>query len=175
MTEGTGARAALGLEPSESAVLLEVLEALVAQEGKIAEAIYPLFFDRRPDARPLFGVHALAEREEMIRETLRSLLALADGERWLEGNLEALGRSHFEYGVTGDMYGDFVDAFVEIAGPGLDEAKREVLRCGLTGVADSMRRAGDEAAREHTLRAGSPGASPAPASASASPPPFARG
>jgi hypothetical protein len=173
MTDGASPRAAHGLEPSESVVLLEVLEALAAQEGKITEALYPLFFERRPDARPLFGVHAIAEREEMIRETLRSLLALADGERWLAGNLEALGRSHFEYGVTGDMYGDFVDAFVEVSAPGLDEAKREVLRSGLARIADSMRRAGDESAREHTLRPESPASSPAPAPASA--PPFARG
>jgi hypothetical protein len=151
--------------------LLEVLETLAAQEGKLTEALYPLFFERRPDAKPLFGVHAIAEREEMIRETLRSLLALAEGESWLAGNLEALGRSHFEYGVTGDMYGDFVDAFVEVAAPGLDEAKREVLRRGLARIADSMRRAGDEAAHEHALRPESPVPSPAPAS----PPPFARG
>ena len=61
-------------------MLLVVLEALAAQEAKITEALYPLFFERRPAAQPLLGLHALAEREEMIRETLRSLLALADGE-----------------------------------------------------------------------------------------------
>lgn len=156
MTDGASPRAALGLEPSESIVLLEVLESLAAQEGKITEALYPLFFERRPDARPLFGVHALAEREEMIRETLRSLLALADGERWLADNLAALGRSHFEYGVTGDMYGDFVDVFVEVAAPGLDDARREVLRSGLARIADSMRRAGDAAAHEQGSRPESP-------------------
>lgn len=148
MNDGADARAATGLESSEGLALLAALEALAAREGKITEAIYPLFFDRRPDARPLFGVHALAEREEMIRETLRSLLALAEGESWLAGNLEALGRSHFEYGVTGDMYADFIDAFVEVAAPGLDNARRDVLRRGLSRIAESMRQAGDAAARE---------------------------
>ncbi len=171
MNDGADARAAMGLESSESLALLEALETLAAREGKITEAIYPLFFDRRPDARPLFGVHALAEREEMIRETLRSLLALAEGESWLAGNLEALGRSHFEYGVTGDMYGDFVDAFVEVSAPGLDDARREVLRRGLSRIADSMRRAGDAAARERDLRSESTASWPAPES----PPSFARG
>ncbi len=171
MNDGADARAATGLGSSESLALLEVLEALAAQEGKITDAIYPLFFDRRPDARPLFGVHALAEREEMIRETLRSLLALAEGESWLAGNLEALGRSHFEYGVTGDMYGDFVDTFVEVAAPGLDDAGREVLRRGISRIADSMRQAGDAAARERDPRPDSTAPWQTPASTS----PFVRG
>ena len=171
MNDGADGRAATGLGTSEGLELLEVLATLAAQAGKITEAIYPLFFDRRPDARPLFGVHALAEREEMIRETLRSLLALAEGESWLAGNLEALGRSHFEYGVTGDMYRDFVDAFVEGAASGLDESRREALRRGLSRITDSMRRAGDAAARERDPRPDSTAPWPAPGSTT----PFARG
>ena len=148
MSQGDTAAAATGFGSAEGLALLEVLEALSDAESKIADAIYPLFFDRRPDARPLFGVHAIAEREEMIRETLRSLLALAEGGPHLAANLEALGRSHFEYGVAGDMYADFVDAFVEVASPGLADEEREALRRGLAVVTDAMRRAGDEAARE---------------------------
>jgi hypothetical protein len=140
------------LEPSEGAALIEVLETLAAQEDKIAEAFYPVFFERRPDAIALFGEYALAEREEMIRETLHSLLGLAEGERWLASNLDALGRSHFEYGVTGDMYADFVDAFVVVAAPGLTEAGRAILRRGLAQITRSMRRAGDEAAAAHRDR-----------------------
>jgi predicted component of type VI protein secretion system len=152
MNGGADAGAAPADDPREGLELLEVLEALADGESKITEAIYPLFFERRPDVRPLFGVHALAEREEMIRETLRSLLALAEGGSHLATNLEALGRSHFEYGVTGDMYGDFVEAFVEVAAPGLPEARRAVLRRGLVSITDAMRRAGDAAAREHAAR-----------------------
>lgn len=144
---GAAGAAAEGLE------LLAVLETLAAREGKIADSIYPLLFERRPDVRPLFGVHALAEREEMIRETLRSLLALAEDGRHLATNLEALGRSHFEYGVTGDMYADFVDVFVEVAAPGLADAECHVLRRGLASITDAMRRAGDAAARDVAARA----------------------
>lgn len=133
---------------TEAADLIALLETLASREAWITERLYPLFFERRPDARSLFGVHAIAEREEMIRETLRSLLALAEGEAWLAANLEALGRSHCEYGVTGDMYGDFVDVFVEVAADGLDAAPRDVLRRGLTRICDGMRRAGDRAAAE---------------------------
>lgn len=125
--------------------LVAVLGALAETEKKLVEQLYPDFFARRPDAQPLFGVHALAEREEMVRETLRSLLALADGEPWLAGNLAALGRSHFEYGVTGDMYGDFVEVFVEVAArvAGLSPSDAQTLRAGIGEIASAMRRAGD--------------------------------
>jgi hemoglobin-like flavoprotein len=152
MSDGVRAEAAPADGPREGLELLEVLETLSDREGKITESIYPLFFERRPDVRPLFGVHALAEREEMIRETLRSLLALAEGGGHLAANLEALGRSHFEYGVTGDMYDDFVDTFVEVAAPGLVDAEREVLRRGLDAITHAMRRAGDAAAAERPIR-----------------------
>lgn len=152
MTHGVRAEAAPADGPREGLELVDVLETLSDREGKITESIYPLLFERRPDVRPLFGVHALAEREEMIRETLRSLLALAEGGGHLAANLEALGRSHFEYGVTGDMYGDFVDTFVEVAAPGLVDAEREVLRRGLDAITDAMRRAGDAAAAERPIR-----------------------
>lgn len=133
-------------EPSTDVALVEALEALSDDEKRLTEALYPLFFERRPDARPLFGVHALAEREEMVRETLRSLFALAEGEPWLEGNLEALGRSHFEYGVESDMYADFVRAFVDVAPARLDARARAALESGLARITDTMRRAGERAA-----------------------------
>lgn len=126
-------------------LLFEVLDTLAARESKICEALYPAFFARRPDAVPLFGVHALAEREEMLRETLRSLLALAEGEAFLAGNLAALGRSHSEYGVTADMYPDFVDVFVEVAGADLGAEPQARLRAALDEITQAMRRAGDEA------------------------------
>lgn len=146
-------RAALGgIAASERAALEEVLESLAAREAKIAESLYPLLFARRPDVVPLFGVHALAEREEMVRETLRSLLALAEGEDHLWGNLTALGRSHFEYGVTADMYPDFVDVFVEVAAGDFDETRRALLRQALDEITQAMRRAGDDAARAIAAR-----------------------
>lgn len=148
MNDVDAVAAAPGFGSAEGLALLEVLETLSDAESKIADAIYPVFFARRPDARPLFGVHAIAEREEMIRETFRSLLALAEAGPHLGANLEALGRSHFEYGVAGDMYADFVDAFVEVAAPGLADGGQTVLRRGLAEITEAMRRAGDAAERE---------------------------
>ena len=142
---GPEERAPLELPSDRATLLLDLLDVLSAREAKIAEALYPAFFARRSDARPLFGEHALAEREEMVRETFRSLLALTEGQPWLAANLEALGRSHAEYGVTGDMYPDFVEVFVEVAAADLAPERRAVLGDGLSRIADAMRRAGDGA------------------------------
>jgi hemoglobin-like flavoprotein len=95
--------------------VLGVLEVLCTREHEAAlvDRFYDRFFDRNPEVVPLFGEHALAEREEMIQETLKSLLAACEGESWLDANLEALGKSHAEYGVETGMYPAFATAFLE--------------------------------------------------------------
>lgn len=93
--------------------VLEVLELVSECEAVVVDRFYARFFERNPEVVPLFGVYALAEREEMMKETLKSVLAGCEGEPWLEGNLVALGASHAEYGVTAEMYPAFVSAFLE--------------------------------------------------------------
>ena len=95
--------------------VLGVLERLSTREHEkaLVERFYERFFECNPEVVPLFGPHALAEREEMVRETLNSLVACCEDEPWLEGNLRALGASHAEYGVTSEMYPAFVTAFIE--------------------------------------------------------------
>jgi len=138
-------------ETDDCGLLPIVLEKLAEQEARLAERFYEVFFALRPDSVPLFGVHSISEREEMIAETLRSLYAWAEGEPWLGDNLDALGRSHFEYGVTGDMYPSFVDAMLEcvreLLGTFLDAEKTHDLRIALEAVCKRMRLAGDEAER----------------------------
>ncbi len=68
----------------------------------------------------LAATHAIAEREERVGETWKSLLAWQTHEPWLAENLLAFGRSHREYGVTADMYPSFIDAIREAG----DEAAR---------------------------------------------------
>ena len=107
---------------------------------------YALFFARHPEVCELFGEHAVSEREEMIRETLASVVAYLEDEPWLEGNLEAMGRSHAEYGVEGPMYDAFVlcmlDSLEEVAGRDWKPGCREAWRTALEHLAGSMRRAG---------------------------------
>lgn len=90
-----------------------IAEAVAADGDRFVDALYAGFFARCPEARPLFGEHALSEQEEMVSETFRAIVAWLDDEPWLAENLIAFGESHVEYGVEEAMYPPFVDAFVE--------------------------------------------------------------
>lgn len=130
-------------------LLLEMLEALSGREAELVERFYERFFERHPELRELFGEHGVSEREEMIRETLASVLAWLEDEPWLDDNLEAMGKSHAEYGVEGQMYPWFVDTMIdtleEIAGPTWTPRCREAWREGLERLTTTMRRAGESA------------------------------
>ena len=81
-----------------------------------------------------------------MRETLHSLLAWCEGESWLRGNLLALGKSHWEYGVTNDMYDSFVDVMLASAEAQLGEAfgasRGRVKERALSWTARSRKRKG---------------------------------
>ena len=136
--------------------LLRALQEIAPHEKRFTERFYEIFFERRPDTLALFGAHSIAEREEMMRETLRALLALCEGESWIEENLAALGRSHWEYGVTTDMYDCLVDALLdcsrEMLGERLDEEAESSLRLALSEIARLMSSAGESAARHYAAK-----------------------
>lgn len=157
------APAAASLEPSPGATaesdpidartrVLDVLERLSERglEQALCERFYPRFFADCPEAVPLFGVHAIAEREEMVQETLRSLLARCEDASWLDENLRALGASHAEYGVAAEMYPIYVSSFLatlrEILGEELCGPTETALRGLLAGICGVMCEAGEQAA-----------------------------
>jgi len=134
----------------DSALVLECLERLSGNEQALQERFYALFFARHPEVRELFGEHSLSEQEEMIRETLASVVAHLHDEPWLDGNLEAMGRSHWEYGVEDPMYDVFLacmlDALEHTCGEDWQPAWRDSWRRALGRLTDVMRRAGQCAA-----------------------------
>ena len=69
-------------------LLIASLESLSGRESMIVDCFYRLFFARHPEVRELFGEHGISEREEMVRETFASLVALLEGEPWLDGLIE---------------------------------------------------------------------------------------
>ena len=128
-------------------LLMASLERLSGRESRLVERFYELFFARHPQVCELFGEHGISEREEMIRETFASVLAHLEGEPWLADNLEAMGKSHGEYGVEGPMYDWFVDCMLdtleEVQGDDWNSEHREAWRAELEYLTDAMRRAGD--------------------------------
>jgi len=157
MTVATAAEAIGEGETLDREALLSALAEISLREARFTERFYEIFFERRPDTLPLFGPHAIAEREEMMRETLHSLHALCEGESWLEGNLVALGQSHWEYGVSTDMYDSYVETLIEcareIVGDELDETDLLALRLGILEIAHRMSAAGEAAAERRRRRA----------------------
>ena len=143
--------ASLALDPIDSPALLRALEMFARREAQITERFYEIFFEQRPDTLELFGAHSISEREEMMRETLRSLHAFYEGQDWLEGNLVALGKSHWEYGVTQDMYSSFVDSLIDcgqqVLGDEFDEAAVVSFRAAMTVIAQRMSAAGELASQ----------------------------
>jgi hemoglobin-like flavoprotein len=147
--------ASLALDPIDSPALLRALEMFARHEAQITERFYEIFFEQRPDTLELFGAHSISEREEMMRETLRSLHAFYEGQDWLEGNLVALGKSHWEYGVTQDMYSSFVDSLIEcgheVLGEEFDEAAVASFRSAMTVIAQQMSAAGEVTSHRRRL------------------------
>jgi len=131
-----------------------LLAALAVHQDALCARFYERFFAQHPETRPLFGEHSESEREEMLNETLASLLAWCDGEPWLRDNLEALGASHWEYGVLDDMYDAFRTTFLAAAREVLtdewDDARGRALDGALQAVCACMRDAGARA-RERSL------------------------
>lgn len=135
------------LDPQAREAFLAALAALSDNEEAFTESLYERFFALRPDAAELFGEYSISEREEMVRETFRCLLAWLEGEPWLETNLRALGQSHAEYGVEGEMYPPFVEALIAsahaVSGGSLDASALALLRDAAEDVVSTMRAAGE--------------------------------
>jgi len=142
--------AAGALAPHERQAFLTALSRLSEHEEAFTESLYARFFALRPDAAELFGEYSISEREEMVRETFRCLLAWLEGEPWLDANLRALGRSHAEYGVEDEMYPPFVEALIESARSvtdavpeeSLDASTLALLRGAAEQIVSTMRAAG---------------------------------
>ena len=148
MSAGRGAAPRLAQE-EEAELLCEGLEGLSGREPLLVARFYELFFERHPEVRGLFGVHGLSEQEEMVRETLVSVVAYIEREPWLEINLEAMGKSHSEYGVEAPMYDWFVecmlDALKQVSGTGWRVDYDPAWRSALGLLTDIMRAAGARA------------------------------
>jgi hemoglobin-like flavoprotein len=139
------------LQDQEADHLLASLERLSGREPELVEQFYALFFQRHPEVTKLFGEHSLSEQEEMVRETLVSIVAYIENEPWLQTNLDAMGKSHAEYGVEDPMYDWMVecmlDALERILGEDWREDYARAWRNALRYLTDVMRAAGTPASQ----------------------------
>ena len=144
------------VQDEEADDLLASLDQLSGHEPEFVQQFYALFFERHPEVTKLFGKHSLSEQEEMMQETLVSLVAVVENEPWLQTNLEAMGKSHAEYGVEDHMYDwmleCMLDALERTLGADYLDEYGPAWRSALGHLTDVMRAAG--------ARASEPGAGP---------------
>ncbi|MCP4007678.1 MAG: hypothetical protein GY725_26145 [bacterium] len=148
------------VQDEEAEHLIDSMDQLSGRETKLVEEFYALFFERHPQVTELFGKHSLSEQEEMVRETLVSVVAWIEQEPWLQTNLEAMGKSHHDYGVEDRMYDWMVecmlDALGRVCGEGWRDGHARAWRSALGHLTDVMRAAGAEleetSARQEKLR-----------------------
>jgi len=137
------------MHDQEADYLLSSLDRLSGREPELVQLFYSLFFERHPEVTKLFGTHSLSEQEEMVRETLVSIMAYIENEPWLQTNLDAMGRSHAQYGVEDDMYDWMVecmlDAVEQILGADGRNEYNLAWRNALRYLTDVMRAAGASA------------------------------
>ena len=137
------------VQDDEADHLLASLERLSGREPEFVEQFYALFFERHPEVTKLFGEHSLSEQEEMVQETFVSLVAVVENEPWLQTNLEAMGKSHAEYGVEDRMYDWLLECMLDalemtLGADYLDEYG-PAWRSALGHLTDVMRAAGARA------------------------------
>ncbi|MCP5070455.1 MAG: globin [bacterium] len=141
------------VEDEEAERLLESMDVLSGHETQLVKEFYALFFERHPEVTELFGEHSLSEQEEMVRETLISVVAWLEREPWLQTNLEAMGKSHSEYGVEDRMYDWMVecmlDALERVSGAKWRDEYEPAWRSARGHLTDVRRAAGARQARSH--------------------------
>lgn len=81
---------------------------------------YELFFQRHPEARPLFSRKSLDKQQEMLTAALVAVMDHLDDAPWLASTLRAMGAKHVGYGVEDHMYswvgGSLLATLAEVAG-----------------------------------------------------------
>lgn len=105
-----------------AARITRTLERLAERDIDLVPAVYARFFERCPQARPLFadgdigGVHG-----KMLNEVIRSVLDMAEGKPYISTLLETEINDHDNWGVTVPMYDALFSAILDALAEALPE------------------------------------------------------
>ena len=110
----------------------------------IAAVFYERFFGKHPELEDLF-TNSPAPQQQMLNETLTSVIDHLEDADWVKSNMEALGLRHQGYEVTDEMYDMWIDALVEtlqqLSGDAWSEHLERVWREQLEMICGFARRA----------------------------------
>ena len=123
-------------------LLTQNLELVCADENFLVERIYHEFFTRYPEAKELFCKYSEPGKRQMVRETFMYAIDHLEGAPWVASNLLSLGRKHYAYEVTDEMYAWFTESilrvFAEISGSQWNTELEGHWRDLLTQLSDFM-------------------------------------
>ena len=106
-------------------------EAITHAHPNLAEAFYERFFAAHPELVELF-THSLGPQQQMLNETLTSVIDNLGDAGWVKTNMESLGIRHESYEVTNVMYDWWIDALMDtlraLSGEGWSERLERVWR-----------------------------------------------
>lgn len=101
------------LTDEERSLIRDHVDRLIELEIDLPALVYTRFFEGRPEIQDLFGP-SLANKRQMLDDTLVAVVDLVDGASWLLENLLALGSRHrHTYEATEAMYGLWEDAVIQ--------------------------------------------------------------
>jgi hemoglobin-like flavoprotein len=128
--------------PLDKVQLLASLSVVVTCEPKALHYFYELLFQRHPRARELFHRPELEAQQKLLFDALSWSIEHLDDPAALERVLGALGRKHFQYGVTPDMYewvGEaLIDTIAHVSGVVWTEELAEAWRGAYSRLVDAM-------------------------------------
>ncbi len=128
--------------PIDKARLLASLSVVVTCEPKALHYFYELLFERHPQARGLFHGQELEAQQQLLFEALSWTIEHIDDPAALERVLVPLGRKHFAYGVTPDMYdwvGEaLIDTIAHVSGTAWTEDIAALWRAAYSRMVDAM-------------------------------------
>jgi hemoglobin-like flavoprotein len=92
-------------------LIAQNFEAITQSTDNLAAVFYGRFFGRHPELREFFSP-SLAAQQQMLNETITSVIEHLEDARWVRSNMESLGIRHQSYEVTDEMYDFWTEALV---------------------------------------------------------------
>tara|TARA_R110001606_G_scaffold156044_9_gene298748 strand:+ start:1929 stop:2342 length:414 start_codon:yes stop_codon:yes gene_type:complete len=97
---------------NDAALMEQSLCAVAEADEDITERLYAKFFEAYPEQEANF-FHPAATKGQMVNEILESLLALAQGEQWVEDSIRNHVIAHRSYGdIPFLLYGELLNMLV---------------------------------------------------------------
>lgn len=122
--------------------LLDHLDLVARSETALTKRFYEILFTRYPNVRPLFGRRSEEAQAKMLQDAIVAVVEHLDNESWLHDQLQALGRTHADYGVTPEMYawvGEcLLQALADLSGDRWDAELKAAWTAAFTSISTAM-------------------------------------